>query len=94
MYAIRSYYDFYSVHRYVLKLKPQPKKEKRIYMISEYGGYNFHVPGHMWNDEDSFGYKSYSTEEALNTAFSSLIRKQVIPLIDGGLSAVIYTQVS
>jgi len=86
--------DFCSRHTYVIKLKPPPRKDERIYFISEYGGYNCQEPGHLWNKESKFGYRMFKDRRTLAEAFAKLIRAQLIPLIPKGLGAAVYTQFS
>jgi len=86
--------DFRSIHTYKLKLKTPPKKDKRAYLISEYGGYNHIDKSHLWRDDDVSGYVYFKTMDELMDAYESLVNKQVIPLINKGLCGVIYTQLS
>jgi len=86
--------DFRSVHTYKKKLKSPPADDKRAYLISEYGGYNFIDTEHLWRNDDSFGYQYYKTCDELNSAYKELIEEQVVPLIKDGLCGVIYTQLS
>jgi beta-galactosidase/beta-glucuronidase len=86
--------DFTSRHRYILKLKKPPANDQRVYFISEYGGYSFLEPGHVWDESANFGYKKFKDPKALSDAYTNLIRKQIIPLIPKGLGAAVYTQLS
>ena len=84
--------DFNSVHNYFRKLKVE-KDDKRAFVISEYGGYACHVTGHS-SVERVFGYKKFDTTEELSKAYKELYEGQVLPLIENGLSGVVYTQLS
>ena len=84
--------DFNSVHNYFRKLKVE-KDNKRASVISEYGGYACHVTGHS-SVERVFGYKKFDTTEELSKAYTELYEGQVLPLIEKGLSGVVYTQLS
>ncbi|PKL26007.1 MAG: glycoside hydrolase family 2 [Spirochaetae bacterium HGW-Spirochaetae-3] len=86
--------DFRSRHTYIVKLRKPPRRDRRPYFISEYGGYNLAVPGHMWDDAARFGYKFYDDGPSLREGYSRLVRDQLIPLVDRGLRAAVYTQVS
>jgi beta-galactosidase/beta-glucuronidase len=86
--------DFCSRHTYVIKLKRPPRKDERVYFISEYGGYNFQEIGRLWDETSKFGYKMFKSKKALDEAYARLIRKQLIPLIARGLGAAVYTQFS
>jgi len=83
--------DFRSVHNYFRKLKVE-KDEKRAFVISEYGGYACHVNGHS-SVERIFGYKKFDSVEAISEAYKKLY-EEVCPLIEEGLSGVVYTQLS
>ena len=84
--------DFNSVHNYFRKLKVK-KDEKRAFVISEYGGYACHIARHS-SVERIFGYKKFDTLEDVSKAYHELYEGQVLPLIEKGLSGVVYTQLS
>jgi len=86
--------DFKSMHRYVAPIT-MPKLDERPFVISEFGGYQNSVKGHVWDDGKTFGlYLKYKDKAALTNAYKKLYEKQVIPLIKKGLCATVYTQVS
>ncbi|MCR4926316.1 MAG: glycoside hydrolase family 2 [Clostridiales bacterium] len=87
--------DLNSVHKYILKIKPpkQPDR-KRPFVLSEFGGYSRVCENHTFDENKSFGYKMFKDEKELTTAYKKLIEEQVAPLIEKGLSATVYTQVS
>ena len=84
--------DFNSVHNYFRKLKVE-KDEKRAFVISEYGGYACHIAGHS-SVERIFGYKKFDTLKDVSKAYHELYEKQVLALVEKGLSGVVYTQLS
>ena len=84
--------DFNSVHNYFRKLKVE-KDAERAFVISEYGGYACHIAGHS-SVERVFGYKKFDTLEDVSKAYHELYQGQVQPLIEQGLSGVVYTQLS
>lgn len=86
--------DFRSRHTYLVKLRRPPRRDRRPYFVSEYGGYNLAVPGHMWDDEARFGYRFYDDAESLQEGYARLIREELIPLVRRGLRVAVYTQVS
>ena len=86
--------DLRSRHRYVLRLRPAPRRDRRPYYLSELGGLNLAVPGHVWRDEPQFGYGFSADAGALAEAMTRLYREQLIPLARRGLAACTYTQVS
>jgi len=86
--------DFRSRHTYLVKLRRPPRSDRRPYFVSEYGGYNLAVPGHMWDDEARFGYRFFDDGASLQEGYARLIREELVPLVRRGLRAVVYTQVS
>ncbi|TGK88025.1 glycoside hydrolase family 2 [Leptospira bourretii] len=85
--------DLKSLHLYYQKLKV-PKKEKRVIVLSEFGGYSLKTEGHVFDENKLFGYKILPDKQSLELEYKKLIESELIPLIDQGLSASIYTQVS
>lgn len=86
--------DFRSRHRYTLALKRPPRRDQRPFWLSEFGGYNLAVEGHLWDEKERFGYKFFDDANALATGIAALWRDQLIPLVEHGLRAAVYTQVS
>lgn len=84
--------DFNSVHNYFHTLKVE-KDDKRAFVISEYGGYACNIKGHSSVDR-IFGYKKYDSITEVAEAFRSLIKEQIYPLQEQGLSGAVYTQLS
>lgn len=86
--------DYYSRHIYFTKLWVNRKKgQKRILALTEFGGYSLPIEGHQFN-ETIFGYKKYDSVAKLEEAYTNLYHQQVLPLIEKGLSVLIYTQLS
>jgi len=83
--------DFKSEHNYFEKLKVVP--DKRAFAISEYGGYACYIKEHS-SINRIYGYKTFSTAEQFNEAYFDLIENQLKPLIQEGLCASVYTQLS
>ncbi|MDE6846558.1 MAG: glycoside hydrolase family 2 [Lachnospiraceae bacterium] len=84
--------DMYSIHNYRHGLTVSPQ-DGRVVALTEYGGYAYPVQGHIASKK-KFGYKHYSSGEALTAGYRKLIEEEVYPNIERGLSAAIYTQVS
>lgn len=84
--------DMYSIHNYHpgLKVKPQPD---RVVALTEYGGYAYPVREHL-PCEKEFGYQIYHSSEALTRNYQRLWEEEILPNVDRGLSAAIYTQTS
>ncbi len=84
--------DFASRHVY---FKPVPRirsERKRAAVLSEFGGYNLRIEGHSWNSAPDYGYRKFTSREALTDAYEALLEREVKPLVAEGLSAAIYTQ--
>ena len=88
--------DFKSVHKYIfpVHLPTERRKAGRPFVLSEFGGYSRTIEGHVWNYKKSFGYIKFSNEKTLTQGYQRLFNNQIIPLIEKGLSATVYTQVS
>lgn len=86
--------DCLSEHRYVLKLRKIKPEQSRAAVISEFGGYLLKLEGHQWNPGKQFGYKDVDSTQALTKAYLQLLKQQVKPCLDAGLSAAIYTQLT
>ena len=63
-------------------------------VLSEFGGYCYAVPEHIFNPEKAYGYKSCKTAEEFTAALEQLYRQRIIPAAEKGLCAAVYTQVS
>lgn len=85
--------DFRSLHIYFVKVKIKEDKQNRAIVLSEFGGYSHTVKDHVGTTHQ-FGYAKYDSIEELNTAYRKLYEKEIIPQIEKGLSATVYTQVS
>ena len=81
--------DVRSVHNYFRPLKV--KKERRTFVISEYGGTNCQISEHSMNEE-VYGYHNASVEE-FPGVFADTMGK-VHALVEDGLCGAVYTQVS
>ena len=88
----RSNTDVDSRHVYFRKIKLQA--EDKPLVISEFGGYSYKIEGHSFNPDETYGYGKFKEREAFVRALKNLYLEQVIPCIDRGLCAAIYTQVS
>ena len=82
-----------SLHVYFTKYRFRPDRRGRAVILSEYGGYNWSVPGHSWAKKN-FGYRAFRNPETLLQAYEELILGQILPAAEQGLSAAIYTQLS
>ena len=85
--------DVDSRHVYFKKIKLTGDGKKPL-VLSEFGGKTYKAEGHLFNPEKSYGYGGCETLAALNEAVQKLYLEEVVPCIEKGLCAAIYTQVS
>ncbi len=85
--------DVQSDHIYFKKLNLK-KSPDRPMVLSEFGGYSCKLKDHAFNPDKTYGYGSFETPAEFTKALERLYREEVIPMIDRGLSAAVYTQVS
>ena len=86
--------DIKSVHIYFRKLRIPKRINGRTVVISEYGGYSLLEKDHVWCEDKEFGYKKFKTREELQAAYVALINEQLKPLVQKGVSAAVYTQLT
>ncbi len=86
--------DMNSFHNYFfpLVIPRDPKKNERVAVLSEYGGYSYGIPEHT-TTEAIYGYGTYKDTESLKAAYEKR-RQEAMRLIPQGLCASVYTQVS
>ena len=84
--------DISSIHNYFLPLKVRPQKDRCV-ALSEFGGYSWHIQDHSWAPNE-FGYRKYHTRATLTMAIERLWRRDLLPNLECGLSAIVYTEVS
>jgi len=82
--------DVHDIHRYPGP-GTAPIEEKRAVVLGEFGGLGLPVPGHTWQNEKNWGYRSYKTRDELTAAYVTLI-DNLRSLIGDGLAAAVYTQ--
>ena len=86
--------DFRSLHEYFLPLRVRPdKKDHRIFILSEFGGYSYIEKGHC-EAEKLYGYKKFTDKLKMDESVNRLYEKLILKNIPKGLSGCIYTQVS
>ena len=70
------------------------KKSDKPIVLSEFGGFTYSVPGHIFNTEKSYGYGACKDAEALTAKLKQIYEKRVIPAVKRGLCASVYTQLT
>ncbi|MHC4623311.1 MAG: glycoside hydrolase family 2 protein [Planctomycetota bacterium] len=88
--ADRGVGDVHDDHKYPGPTAPK-NEEKRAAVLGEFGGLGLPIKGHTWQDEENWGYRKYANQGELTNAYLDLLTK-LRPLIEGGLSAAVYTQ--
>ncbi len=88
--------DFKSMHRYTVPVTAPTRftRRGRPFVLSEFGGYSWNIENHVWNKDRSFGYIMFKNSKKLTAAYKRLHEKQIFRLIEKGLCATVYTQVS
>ncbi|MDO4294069.1 MAG: glycoside hydrolase family 2 TIM barrel-domain containing protein [Eubacteriales bacterium] len=84
--------DVASLHYYFLSLTFSPEK-KRALALTEFGGYSLSVPGHS-SCKKVYGYKKFKSSGALTAAYERLMQDTVLPAVQKGIGATVYTQLS
>ena len=85
--------DVQSEHVYFKKLNLKNDPEKPL-VLSEFGGYSYKVKDHSFNLDKTYGYSFFTDRKEFEASLEKLYLDEVIPMIDRGLSAAVYTQVS
>jgi hypothetical protein len=70
-----------------------PLRENRAVVLGEFGGLKNAVDGHLWQEENNWGYQETGSIENLNRIYEKLLDKLSV-FVSKGLAAAIYTQTS
>ena len=81
-----------SRHVYFRKVDLEAK-DKPLF-LSEFGGYSCKIEGHSFNPDETYGYGKFTDREKFVEALTALYMEQIVPCVERGLSAAVYTQVS
>lgn len=84
--------DFDSYHVYFGDNKPTPGK--RPMLLSEFGGYSYMVPGHIYGKYNSYGYGTCKDSKELTDCIERRYEELIYPVITSGACGCVYTQVS
>jgi hypothetical protein len=57
-------------------------------------GRSLRLARHLWDPERKFEYRFYETSAQLTDAHLLLLSEELVPLIDQGLAAAVYTQLA
>ena len=83
--------DVHSLHNYFYPLRIRP--QKRTVALSEYGGIAWPMPGHE-PPHKTYGYGTAKDRQELTARYKKLQMKTVLPQLEKGLSALVYTQLT
>ena len=83
--------DVYSLHNYFYPLRVRP--QTRTVALSEYGGIAWPMPGHK-PPRKTYGYGTAKSREELTARYKKLQLGAVLPQLQKGLSALVYTQLT
>ena len=85
--------DYRSRHIYRLRLRKRgARRDRRAFVISEFGGYGLPMEGHLWDAKERFSIRFFTTPAALTEAYLALLENELWPLIPRGLMGAIFTQ--
>lgn len=84
--------DVESRHVYFRPFR-MPKSDKPV-VLSEFGGYVYKEAGHSFNPDKTYGYRFFRTREEYSAALEKLYLEQIVPNVQKGLCAAVYTQMS
>lgn len=85
---------FHSYHIY--RKHFHPRKDKftgRVLALTEFGGYSLPAEGHMASP-NLYGYKVCTTQRQFHDELERLYALDIMPAIEKGMGALVYTQVS
>jgi hypothetical protein len=71
--------------------KPEIFGSRQAIVLGEFGGLGLPLEGHTWLNKDNWGYRTYQNADTLFKAYDSFL-SQMVPFINRGLSAAVYTQ--
>ena len=83
--------DVHSLHNYFYPLRIRP--QKRTVALSEYGGIAWPMPGRE-PPHKTYGYGTAKDRQELTARYKKLQLKTVLPQLEKGLSALVYTQLT
>lgn len=82
--------DLHDMHAYPGP-SMHPPSAGRASVLGEFGGLGLPIAGHLWQQRDNWGYRTYEDPASLLAAYESLIAR-LETLAIGGLAGAVYTQ--
>ncbi len=89
--ADRGVGDVHDIHAYPGPTAPVVEPYRAV-VLGEFGGLGLPLPGHTWQSEDNWGYRSFKNAQELTDAYVQLLEKLKPLVADRGLAAAVYTQ--
>ena len=86
--------DVESLHVYFKPVNITGSETGKPVVLSEFGGYSYKAEGHCFNLTNNYGYRTFSDLESFEAALERLYTEEVIPAIEKGLCAAVYTQLT
>ncbi len=68
-----------------------PVEDKRASVLGEFGGLGLPLAGHLWQEKENWGYRSFDNAEALTKRYEQAVNELRL-LVGQGLAAAVYTQ--
>lgn len=84
--------DVESEHCYFKQFRP--KATGKPLVLTEFGGFAYAPKDHIFNPDNEYGYKKFKSREELVSGVVELYERDIIPAVEKGLCAAIYTQLS
>ena len=84
--------DLKSIHWYFFQFKYKREKNRAL-ALTEFGGYVQRIEGHTMHDKE-YGYKIFKSKEELEQGYEELMENVILPAVEDGVSATVYTQIS
>ena len=84
--------DVVSDHVYFRPFRPR-RTEKPL-VLSEFGGYALTLKEHAFNPANEYGYRKFTDRAEYEAAVVKLYEDEIVPAVERGLCAAVYTQVS
>ena len=84
--------DIVSLHYYFFTLNFKAETARAL-ALTEFGGYSFSMPEHSAS-ETVYGYRKFTSAAELTAAYEKLMERTVLPAVQKGVGASVYTQLS
>ncbi len=84
--------DVDSIHTYFKKYVH--KQAQKPVILSEFGGYSYKIENHSFNTKKTYGYGKFKSADDFTKAVENLYYNEIIPSVEMGLCASVYTQLS